>query len=138
MPSRWMAPKLQKMRQPYTDQQRMWLPGLKSPGPDILDRVAEQWMTGGWNCDPGNICPGCGTTRTVRGNCTRGCQPVALPSGEVRMMLPASPLQVADQSRARYQAGARVMREQGLSGRAPKRKRKKTTTYRTVNPRAGR
>lgn len=144
MPSRWLAPKLAKMRQPYTDHERMIMGRLSPcPPPAVLDEIAERWMYAGW--DPGNICPGCRLTRTVKDRCPGRCHVelfdtflvIAGPCGwfrkddtgvwELVVRVEAAPDAPAPRAHGRYQHGSRVMREQGLSGTTP-RKRKRPVT----------
>jgi hypothetical protein len=70
MASRWMAPKLIKLKRPYTDAQQMWLRGNEThrgPAPEVLDELAELAMTGGY--DVTDMCDVCHVARFANGLC---------------------------------------------------------------------
>jgi hypothetical protein len=72
MASRWMAPKIIKLKRPYTDAQQMWLRGNEThrgPAPEVLDELAELAMTGGYRGDRHAVCDVCKVTRFANGLC---------------------------------------------------------------------
>ncbi len=63
-------------RSMYTNRQRMLYEACpcddyaaKPPAQWILDKIAEEQMTQGWNVRRSNICPGCRETCSVNGKC---------------------------------------------------------------------
>lgn len=43
--------------------------GSVMPPQEVIDAAAEQWITGGWNVSPENMCPRCFVARTASGIC---------------------------------------------------------------------
>lgn len=72
MASRWMAPKLAKMRRPYTDHELMIMGSAgMCPPPEVLDAIADEKLHGGWTGERHAQCDRCWQARSASGAC--GC-----------------------------------------------------------------
>jgi hypothetical protein len=107
MASRWMAPKLIKMRAPYSDHELMIMGAShKPPPPEVLDEIAELALTGGWQLgtDRERQCETCGQCKSANGLC--GCD----------IYIPAQPRTLADRQEARRLAVAVQVHTRHVSG----------------------
>jgi hypothetical protein len=41
-----------------------------SPGKDVLDAIADEKLSGGWNVTKKNVCPECNEAKSVNGTCS--------------------------------------------------------------------
>jgi hypothetical protein len=94
MPSRWMAPKLAKMRRPYTDHELMIMGAAhRPPPPDVLDAIAEEKFWQGWDSPRHALCTACRQLTSANGQCA-ACE----------MYVPAPPRSLQQRQDARRAA----------------------------------
>lgn len=117
MASRWMAPKLAKMRRPYTDNELMILDNAGTcPKPEVLDAIADAKLTGGWKLDQWGQCETCWQCFTANGTC--GCE----------VYVPDAPRTLAQRREARRLAVAVDMYRKPPAKRTARRKPKRSAS----------